>query len=92
MATTPLCPLEKAEIDGWLEIYGKDVEIAVGVLLVEKQGFGQVHQEQKVKAKESLIKIAKQIDERLKIRTFLVGDRLTAADISLFFSLGAAAQ
>ena len=46
----------------------------------------EVKEEQTIKAKEAVIKVAKQLDERLKQNTFLVGTSLTIADISAYFS------
>jgi len=46
----------------------------------------EVKEEQTIKAKEAVIKVAKQLDERLKLNTFLVGTSLTIADISAYFS------
>jgi glutathione S-transferase len=45
-----------------------------------------VKEEQTVKAKEAVIRVAKQFDERLKLNTFLVGTTLTIADISAYYS------
>ena len=58
----------------------------MGVLILNHHQLTDVAQEQLVRAKESLIKVAKAIEERLKTRTFLVGDSLSIADISAFFS------
>jgi glutathione S-transferase len=33
-----------------------------------------------------VLKVMKIVDERLKTNTFLVGDRLTIADVTVFFS------
>jgi glutathione S-transferase len=46
----------------------------------------EVREEQTTKAKERVAKIAKILDDRLKVNIFLVGDSLTIADISAYFS------
>lgn len=46
----------------------------------------EVKEEQINKAKETVLRVAKQFDERLKLNTFLVGNSLTIADISAYFS------
>lgn len=46
----------------------------------------EVKEEQKNKAKEIVLRVAKQFDEKLKLNTFLVGNSLTVADISAYFS------
>ena len=46
----------------------------------------EVQEHQTVKAKEAVLKVAKQIEERLKQNTFLVGSSLTIADTSAYYS------
>jgi len=56
------------------------------VLILLTNNLAEVKEEQTIKAKEAVIKVAKQLDERLKQNTFLVGTSLTIADISAYFS------
>ena len=58
----------------------------MGVLILSQHELAEVAATQLARAKEALLKVAKQIDDRLKTNTFLVGDSLTIADISAFFS------
>lgn len=58
----------------------------MGVLILKVNGLIEVKEEQVQKAREMVIKVMKVVDERLKTNTFLVGDRLTIADITVFFS------
>jgi len=46
----------------------------------------EVKETQIAKAKDIITKVAKSLDDRLKLNTFLVGDSLTIADISAYFS------
>ena len=58
----------------------------MGVLILLTNHLAEVKEEQTVKAKEAVIRVAKQLDERLKLNTFLVGTTLTIADISAYYS------
>ena len=76
----------KAQVNQWLELIERDLEPAVGVLIVLTNQLSEVQEHQTVKAKEAVMKVAKQIEERLKQNTFLVGSSLTIADISAYYS------
>lgn len=58
----------------------------MGVLILKVNGLIEVKEEQVQKAREMVLKVMKVVDDRLKTSTFLVGDRLTIADITVFFS------
>jgi glutathione S-transferase len=58
----------------------------VGVLILQNNQLTEVKVEQMAKAKEVIIKVGKVLDDRLKTNTFLVGDSLSIADISAYFS------
>jgi len=58
----------------------------VGVLILKTNDLTEVKEEQINKAKETILRIAKLFDERLKFNTFLVGNSLTIVDISAYFS------
>ena len=58
----------------------------MGVLILNNNELTEVKAEQIARAKEVVAKVAKTLDERLKVNTFLVGDSLSIADISAYFS------
>lgn len=58
----------------------------MGVLILVSNQLTEVKEEQVAKAKEAVIKVAKQLDERLKLNSFLVGHSLTIADVSAYYS------
>ena len=62
------------------------MENSTGVLVVNKEKIGEVTEEKITKAKENVLKAMKIVDERLKLRTYLVGHSITPADIALFFN------
>ena len=66
----------------WFELIEKELEPAVGVLILNNNELTEVKAEQIARAKEVVAKVAKPLDDRLKVNTFLVGDSLTIADIS----------
>lgn len=76
----------QASIDQWLELIERELEPAVGVLILINNQLTEVKQDQIAKAKEVVVRIAKQLEDRLKTNTFLVGTSLTIADISAYFS------
>lgn len=76
----------KAEINQWFELIEKELEPAVGVIILNNNELTEVKETQISRAKDVIIKVAKSLDDRLKYNTFLVGDSLTIADISAFFS------
>lgn len=56
------------------------------MLIVLTNQLSEVEEHQTAKAKETVVKVAKQLEERLKLNTFLVGTSLTIADISAYYS------
>lgn len=56
------------------------------MLILNNNELTEVKAEQIARAKEVVAKVAKTLDDRLKVNTFLVGDSLTIADISAYFS------
>lgn len=76
----------QASIDQWLELIERELEPAVGVLILINNQLTEVKQDQIAKAKEVVVRVAKQLEDRLKTNTFLVGTSLTIADISAYFS------
>lgn len=76
----------QASIDQWLELIERELEPAVGVLILINNQLTEIKQDQIAKAKEVVVRIVKQLEDRLKTNTFLVGTSLTIADISAYFS------
>ena len=58
----------------------------MGVLIVLTNQLSEVQEHQTAKARETVVRVSKQLDERLKQNTFLVGTSLTIADISAYYS------
>ncbi len=56
--------------------------MAVHVLYQEK--LQEITEENLIKAKENIVKAMKVIDERLKLRTYIVGDSVSVVDVILF--------
>jgi glutathione S-transferase len=56
------------------------------VIILNNNELTEVKEVQIAKAKDIITKVAKSLDDRLKLNTFLVGDSLTIADISAYFS------
>lgn len=56
------------------------------MIILNKNDLTEVKEAQIAKAKDIITKVAKSLDDRLKLNTFLVGDSLTIADISAYFS------
>jgi glutathione S-transferase len=56
--------------------------VAVHVLYQEK--LQEITEENLIKAKENIVKAMKVIDERLKLRTYIVGDSVSVVDVILF--------
>jgi glutathione S-transferase len=58
----------------------------VGVIILNNNELTEVKETQITRAKDVITKVAKALDDRLKLNTFLVGDSLSIADISAYFS------
>lgn len=56
------------------------------MIILNNNDLTEVKEAQIAKAKDIITKVAKSLDDRLKLNTFLVGDSLTIADISAYFS------
>ena len=56
------------------------------MIILNNNELTEVKEAQIAKAKDIITKVAKCLDDRLKINAFLVGDSLTIADISAYFS------
>lgn len=56
------------------------------MIILNNNELTEVKEVQIAKAKDIITKVAKSLDDRLKLNTFLVGDSLTIADISAYFS------
>jgi elongation factor 1-gamma len=77
---------EKAEVYQWLEVGEREVENSTGVIVVNKEKIGELTEDKVTKAKENVLKAMKTVDDRLKLRTYLVGHSISPADIALFFN------
>jgi glutathione S-transferase len=76
----------QAQLNQWLELVERELEPAVGVLILLTNQLAEVQEAQTAKAKEAVLRVGKQLDERLKLNTFLVGSSLSIADISAYYS------
>ena len=71
----------------YLQMVEKELEPATGVLNLHIKGYQELNEAQLDKSKQIHLKFAKQLNDKLALQTFLVGDRLTIADISCFWNL-----
>ncbi|MCP5470429.1 MAG: glutathione S-transferase C-terminal domain-containing protein [Chlamydiales bacterium] len=71
----------------YLQIVEKELEPATGVLNLHIKGYEQLNEAQLEKSREIHTKLAKRLNDTLALRSFLVGDRVTIADISCFHNL-----
>ncbi|KNH08061.1 elongation factor-1 gamma [Perkinsela sp. CCAP 1560/4] len=74
---------DTAQVDQWLDFVSNEVEPAAKVLIGLHSGFLPKNKEQEEAAWNSLLDVLKALDQQLEVRTFLVGERITLADISL---------
>ena len=88
--------IDIAKVDQWLELTWQDVEVPLQLLLSIDAGnpANVVGAEEKAKiiekAKSDLSKMLNTLESTMSSRTFLIGERVTIADISLFCAYGTA--
>lgn len=76
-----------AQIQSWIEFTSNEVEVPATVSCYPIIGWMNLHNEAFEKAKKDLNIALQTIDSHLKTKTFLVGERLTLADITLATAL-----
>ena len=72
-----------AQIDQWVDFVANELEPAVKVLVGLKSGYLPANKEQEESAWHSVREVLGAVDQQLEVRTFLVGERLSVADICL---------
>lgn len=72
-----------------MQILEREIDAATGVLILHTKGYPQLTENQLEKSKEIIVKYLKQQNEKLSLKTFLAGDRLTVADISSYHNINA---
>ncbi|KAL7668908.1 hypothetical protein ACOME3_009590 [Neoechinorhynchus agilis] len=78
------CRLLQAELINWIDFAKSEIYPAVETFLYPYIGLMDANKENVAAAKSQLVKIISLIDSHLKTLTFLVGDRFSLADITVF--------
>jgi len=78
---------EAAQVDQWVEFSSSDIDIPVSVWVFPILGFIPDNKEATQKAKGDIRKILDILNKYLQTRTFLVGERISLADIVVAMSL-----
>lgn len=79
--------LEESQVDQWLDFTTNEVEPSVLTWVGPILGYIPFNKEQDKQARENLAKVVRALNDRLETRTYLVGERLTLADIVLATAL-----
>jgi len=79
--------LERVEVDGWLDFASRELELPGSVWIYPVVGHMDFRPEAYARAKEDLAASLAALDARLAGRTYLVGGRLTLADIAVACAL-----
>jgi len=72
---------ENALVDQWLDFAMSEIELPAKVWLYPIYGFLEVHTQATQKAKGDILKVLEILNKHLEDSTFLVGERITLADI-----------
>ena len=72
-----------AQIDQWLDFVSNELEPAVKVLVGLQTGFLASNKEQEDSAWRTVTEVLGAVEQQLEVRTFLVGERISIADICL---------
>jgi len=76
-------PYQTAQVDQWLDFVSNEVDPAAKVLIGLCTGHLTANSEQEEAAWNSLLDVFAALNLQLEVRTYLVGERITLADISL---------
>lgn len=74
---------EKAEVFQWIEYSGKEISPVSATLVYPCMGILQFNTNSHEHAKAQLQNILRLLNEHLRTRTYLVGERITLADITI---------
>ena len=78
---------ESGLVDGWLDFAAHDIELGVDMWLHPVLGYGEFKQEVYASAVNSVKAALATLEKHLASRTFLVGEKVTLADIVVVSSL-----
>jgi len=81
------CCLEQAQVDQWMEFTSNNVELPVTMWVYQTMGLLPANADNAARAKADLSKALAVVEAHLSSRTYLVGQRVTMADITLATTL-----
>jgi elongation factor 1-gamma len=76
-------PFQQSQIDQWVEFSSTSLHLAVSSWTYPLKGYFQLSPADNEIAKNAVLRLLKIVEDHLKNHTFLVGDRLSIADIIL---------
>jgi len=79
--------LDSAQVDSWMDFSAFDIELSASVWFYPVLGFTPFNSKASEKAKADLAKALKTLDTHLATRTYLVGNKISLADITVSTSL-----
>ncbi|CEG43519.1 elongation factor 1- [Plasmopara halstedii] len=78
---------ESGQIDGWIDFSAFELEVPLEVWVHPILGVGKFHAAASTKAKADVRKVLQTLENHLHLRTYLVGEQVTLADIVVASSL-----
>lgn len=72
---------ESGQVESWLEFSAHELEVPVEVWIFPLLGYSKFNAAANAKAKEDVKKALQVLENHLHLRTYLVGDKITLADI-----------
>lgn len=78
---------EQTQVDQWLDFTTNEVELPATMWYYPILGWQEANEDTRSEAQDQLVNALKYVDAHLSLRTFLVGNRITLADICLASAL-----
>ncbi|RLN49675.1 hypothetical protein BBJ29_001207 [Phytophthora kernoviae] len=78
---------ESGQVDAWIDFSSHELEVPLEVWLYPILGWGKFNAAALAKAKEDVKKALQILENHLHLRTYLVGEQITLADISVASAL-----
>lgn len=78
---------EAGQVESWLEFSTHELEVPVSTWISPILGYGKFNAAANAKAKEDVKKALQVLENHLHLRTYLVGDQITLADIVIASAL-----